>query len=79
MSRRAVQKAIRAKFGSIKAFAGSLDRNVSFVSEVLWGHEVSSPIARAIADVVGREPHEIWPRLYAEDGEPLKTLFRRAS
>ena len=79
MPPRKVLKALRARFGTLEAFALHIDKNRSFVSEVLNGHEVSAPIARLIADVVGREPHEIWPRLYAEDGGPKSSAYRRAS
>lgn len=35
------------------------------VSEVVAGRRKSLPIASAIAEILGRQPYEIWPRLYA--------------
>lgn len=79
MTAKAINKAIREKHGSVRNFARMHGRNWNWVLDVIHGRETSAPVARLVADVVGREPHEIWPRLYAEDGGALSTLYRRAS
>lgn len=79
MSAGTITRAIKRRHGTLTRFCEAIGRNRFYVADVIHGRETSSPVARAIADVVGREPHEIWPRLYAEDGGPLSTQYRRAS
>lgn len=77
MQQRTILRMIRAKHGSVSRFAAAIGRNRDYVDDVIRGKETSAVIARAIAEVVGSEPHLIWPRLYAADGGPLSTLHRR--
>lgn len=44
------------------------------VSEVVAGRRKSQPIADAIAAALGRQPHEIWPRLYAAPAAPTEPI-----
>ena len=76
---RLVMQRIRQAHGSVGAFAKVVGANYDHLRDVIYGRETSSRLAAEIAAVVGRAPHEIWPRLYAEDGGPLSTLYRRAS
>ena len=71
MARTAVLRAIRAKHGSVTAFARAIEKPQSTVYEVAVGNHTSQGIAAAIAELVGRAPHQIWPDRYAENGAPI--------
>lgn len=40
------------------------------VSDVMGGKWKSLPVATVIAQALGREPHEIWPHVYAAPAAP---------
>lgn len=69
--------------GSVTALARRLGKNQGHLSRVVRGREVSSPVAaevcRVLSAVLKREvrPCEVWPKLYAEDGDPKSTAYRR--
>lgn len=45
-------------------------RSQAMVSLVVSGKMKSLPVAAVIAAALGRQPHEIWPRLYAPPAPP---------
>ena len=78
-----VLKYIRKAEGSMTQMAKRLEVSPQHLHEVMRGEQVSTrlagEIARAIAPVLGREvrPCDIWPKLYAEDGGPKSSAYRR--
>lgn len=42
------------------------------IGEVIHGRTRSREIERRLAILLGREPKEIWPTWYCEDGKPLR-------
>lgn len=74
-----IVRALRARHGSIERFAQAIDRNRDSIDAVIRGKELSSYIAGKVAEVIGRPPCRIWPKLYAPDGGPLSTYWRRHS
>ena len=48
-------------------------RAQSVMSDVVRGKCKSLPVATVVAHALGREPHEIWPRLYAPPSEEPTT------
>ncbi len=62
---RKVTAALRAKGFTHERIALQENCSRSNVSQVVGGLTKSWRIALAIGDVIGRAPHEIWPRIYA--------------
>lgn len=48
-----------------ESLALQIGRSRSIVSVVVGGRSKSAAVAAAVAEVIGRKPWEIWPRLYA--------------
>ena len=69
---RRVSDAVHAAGLSYAALARQLGCSRPFVSRVASGQDKSFRVASALAAVFGRQPHEVWPRLYAAppSGEP---------
>lgn len=78
-----VLRFIREQEGSLNAMARRLGRNPGHLSRVARGDEPSTPVAaeicRTLSLALNREvrPCEVWPKLYAEDGGPKSTAYRR--
>lgn len=74
---------IRKQVGSLRLMAEQIGCSPSSLHGVVHGRVVGSRIASEIAKVVsaarGAEtrPCDIWPKLYAEDGGPKSTAYRR--
>ena len=62
---RKVTAALRAKGITHEALAQQMGCSRSNVSQVVGALTKSWRIASAIGVLIGRAPHEIWPRLYA--------------
>jgi lambda repressor-like predicted transcriptional regulator len=52
-----------------ESLAQQLVRSRSIVSLVVGGRSKSAYVAGAVAEVIGRKPWEIWPRIYAPPAE----------
>lgn len=66
-----IKAALKIRFGSLSAFAASIGRSESAISNAINRPGYSVPIEAIIAKLLCRKPHEIWPMRYHEDGSPL--------
>lgn len=66
-----IKAALRIKFGSLRAFAASIDVAPSNVSEAIKSPRASTPIELKIAEALGVTPHEIWPGRWTKAGQKI--------
>jgi Ner family transcriptional regulator len=66
-----IKAELRIKFGSLRAFAVSIDVAPSNVSEAIKSPRASTPIEVKIAEALGVQPYEIWPTRWTRDGQKI--------
>lgn len=70
---------MRKVFPSITAMAREIGVARYTLDRVIRGKDTSARVAAAVAAVLQMQPHEIWPGLYAADGQPLRRRIGRAA
>ena len=66
-----VKASLRKKWGSLSVLSRHLGRNRNAITQTLANPGYSVPLERAIAEQLGREPHEVWPDRFHADGTPF--------
>lgn len=68
---------LRKQFGTLVAVSRHFGLNPNAVSVVLSQPGHSIPTERKIADLLGRQPYEVWPDRYHADGSPVSLRVDR--
>lgn len=61
---RTIRALIRARYGSITAFCALSGFSRPSVYGVIRGARWNEPRARYIAQAIGKQPHELWPKWF---------------
>lgn len=73
-----IKAAIQMRGYSLVALAEALKIDRSLIGKVISGRSRSAQVEEAIAKVIARPIHEIWPQWYRADGTKRSRLTDRA-
>ncbi|MFT9091542.1 MAG: helix-turn-helix domain-containing protein [Gluconacetobacter sp.] len=72
-----IKAALRKKFGTLAALSRHLGVHPNTVSITINQPGHSVPMERKICDILGHDPHEVWPDRFHPDGSPVRTRVDR--